>query len=75
MKNPRLVQREQLHANLVALESGEDGFNDQRCLYLDKVNESNIDRVQKNVENYAALEVMKQEIINKEEELVAIGDA
>ena len=26
-------------------------------------------------ENYAALETMKQEILTKEEELVAIGDA
>jgi hypothetical protein len=60
---------------LIALEAGEDGINDQRCLYLDRVNNVNSELSKKGASNFAELENMKQEILSKEEELVAIGDA
>ena len=61
--------------NIVALEAYQEGISPEKCLYLDKVGGKNLDETGKTAENYSKLENMKQEIISKEQELVAIGDA
>lgn len=81
-KNPKAIInksktafKEQIQPNVVALETGEDGINNQRCLYLDRVNNVSSNLSKKGVQNFEELENMKMDILKKEEELVTINDA
>ena len=64
--------RDRLQPHLVTIETKEDFLNNQRCLYFDKrapkeVNEAGDDMPD--------LELLKQEIMKKEQELEVISDA
>ena len=51
--------REEIRLNIVALEANEDDATPERCLYLDKIGDKDLDATGKTVENYQALEAMK----------------
>jgi capsule polysaccharide export protein KpsE/RkpR len=56
----------------VLLETRNDGINNQRCLYLDRTFTENAPEIKFGIAN---LESMRRNILNKEQELVAISDA
>ena len=72
-EDPKLRhKRTLLQPNIVQLETKDDYINNQRCLYLDRTLTTNLD---KGMVNIGSLELMRQDILEKEKELMAIGDA
>lgn len=63
--------RDRLQPHLVTIETKEDFLNNQRCLYFDKL----APQEAADVEEVPDLELLKQEIMQREQELEVISDA